>query len=97
MIPTDLSTWTDSLSTAGGIASRTFLVIVFTIFILLGAYLVRSDEENGLLNEIEGSRPGVHQPDGAAVGCCGNRSSEACFVCAWRSVLRDVLDSSRSC
>ena len=39
-MPKDASAWTSSISTAfvqaGGIASRTFLVIVFTLFILLG-------------------------------------------------------------
>jgi AI-2 transport protein TqsA len=52
MIPTDLGTWTDSLSTAGGIASRTFLVIVFTLFILLGRP-GQKRRGNGLLHEIE--------------------------------------------
>ncbi len=52
MIPTDLSTWTDSLSTAGGIASRTFLVIVFTLFLLLGRP-GQKRKTNGLLAEIE--------------------------------------------
>jgi AI-2 transport protein TqsA len=40
LLPNDASAWTDSISTAfvqaGGIASKTFLVIVFTLFILLG-------------------------------------------------------------
>lgn len=52
LIPKDLGTWTDSLSTAGGIASRTFLVIVFTLFILLGRPGQRR-RTNGLLSEIE--------------------------------------------
>jgi AI-2 transport protein TqsA len=52
MIRGDLSTWTDSLSTAGGIASRTFLVIVFTLFILLGRP-GQKRRANGILAEIE--------------------------------------------
>jgi len=52
MIPIDFSTWTDSLSTAGGIASRTFLVVVFTLFILLGRP-GQKRRHNGLLTEIE--------------------------------------------
>jgi AI-2 transport protein TqsA len=48
----DASAWTDSLSTAGGIASRTMLVIVFTLFILLGGPGQRRRPQ-GVLAEIE--------------------------------------------
>ena len=48
----DASAWTDSLSTAGGIASRTLLVMVFTLFILLGRPGQRK-RPSGVLAEIE--------------------------------------------
>jgi len=52
LLPKDAGAWTDSLSTAGGIASRTFLVIVFTLFILLGRP-GQKRRDNGMLAEIE--------------------------------------------
>src|SRR4051812_8587253 len=48
----DASAWSDSLSTAGGIASRTMLVIVFTLFILLGRP-GQKRRPQGILAEIE--------------------------------------------
>jgi AI-2 transport protein TqsA len=56
LLPKDASSWTDSLSSAfvqaGGIASRTFLVIVFTLFILLGRP-GQTRRTTGVLAEIE--------------------------------------------
>jgi AI-2 transport protein TqsA len=56
LLPKDASSWTVSISAAfvqaGGIASRTFLVIVFTLFILLGRP-GQKRRTTGVLAEIE--------------------------------------------